>query len=108
VLRVAIQGGGCSGFQYGLGFDRGTQAGDHQIQAHGVQVVVRPVQRSLLKSAEIDYVDSIQAARLRYQQPERTASCGCGHSFQVEEGAEPTRTPATGAPLLALVHRPVP
>ncbi len=88
VLRVAIQGGGCSGFQYGLGFDRGAQEGDHEIQAHGVQVVVDPSSAPYLKGAEIDYVDSIQAAGFAINNPNATASCGCGHSFQVEEGAE--------------------
>jgi iron-sulfur cluster assembly protein len=88
VLRLAIQGGGCSGFQYGLGFDRGAQEGDHQIQAHGVQVVVDPSSAPYLKGAEIDYVDSIQAAGFAINNPNATASCGCGHSFQVEEGAE--------------------
>jgi iron-sulfur cluster assembly accessory protein len=88
VLRVAIEGGGCSGFQYGLGFDRGAQEGDHEIQAHGVQVVVDPSSAPYLKGAEIDYVDSIQAAGFAINNPNATASCGCGHSFQVEEGAE--------------------
>ena len=88
VLRVAIQGGGCSGFQYGLGFDRGAQEGDHEIQAHGVQVVVDPSSAPYLKGAEIDYVDSIQAAGFAINNPNATASCGCGHSFQVEEDAE--------------------
>ncbi len=88
VLRVAIQGGGCSGFQYGLGFDRGAQEGDHEIQAHGVQVVVDPSSAPYLKGAEIDYVDSIQAAGFAINNPNASSSCGCGHSFQVEEGAE--------------------
>ena len=89
VLRVAIQGGGCSGFQYGLGFDRGAQEGDHELDAHGVQVVVDPFSAPYLKGSEIDYVDSIQAAGFAINNPNATASCGCGHSFQVEEGAEP-------------------
>ena len=71
VLRVAIQGGGCSGFQYGLGFDRGAAEGDLEFEMHGVQVVVDPFSAPYLKGAEVDYVDSIQAAGLRDQQPER-------------------------------------
>jgi iron-sulfur cluster assembly protein len=89
VLRVAIQGGGCSGFQYGLGFDRGAAEGDHEFEMHGVQVVVDPFSAPYLKGAEIDYVDSIQAAGFAINNPNATSSCGCGHSFQVEEGAEP-------------------
>jgi iron-sulfur cluster assembly protein len=88
VLRVAIQGGGCSGFQYGLGFDRGSQEGDLELELHGVPVVVDPFSAPYLKGAEIDYVDSIQAAGFAISNPNASSSCGCGHSFQVEEGAE--------------------
>ena len=88
VLRVAIQGGGCSGFQYGLGFDRGSQEGDLELELHGVPVVVDPFSAPYLKGAEIDYVDSIQAAGFAIYNPNASSSCGCGHSFQVEEGAE--------------------
>jgi iron-sulfur cluster assembly protein len=86
VLRVAIQGGGCSGFQYGLGFDRGAVEGDHEFELHGVQVVVDPFSAPYLKGAEIDYLDSIQSAGFAINNPNASSSCGCGHSFQVEEG----------------------
>jgi iron-sulfur cluster assembly accessory protein len=85
VLRVAIQGGGCSGFQYGLGFDRGAVEGDHELEAHGVQVVVDPFSAPYLHGAEIDYVDSIEAAGFAINNPNAVSSCGCGHSFQVED-----------------------
>jgi iron-sulfur cluster assembly protein len=88
VLRVAIQGGGCSGFQYGLGFDRGAVEGDHEFHANGVPVVVDPFSAPYLQGAEIDYVDTIQAAGFAVNNPNAVSSCGCGHSFQVEEGAE--------------------
>src|SRR6266511_2126870 len=86
VLRVAIQGGGCSGFQYGLGFDRGAVEGAHEFEMHGVQVVVDPFRAPYLEGAEIDYVDSIEAAGFAIHNPNATSSCDCGHSFQVEEG----------------------
>jgi iron-sulfur cluster assembly protein len=86
VLRVAIQGGGCSGFQYGLGFDRGAAEGDLEFEMHGVQVVVDPFSAPYLEGAEIDYVDSIQAAGFAINNPNAVSSCGCGHSFQVDEG----------------------
>ena len=89
VLRVAIQGGGCSGFQYGLGFDRGSQEGDVELSMHGVDVVVDPFSAPYLRGAEIDYLDSIDASGFAINNPNATSSCGCGHSFQVEEGAEP-------------------
>jgi iron-sulfur cluster assembly protein len=88
VLRVAIQGGGCSGFQYGLGFDRGPQEGDIEFSMHGVEVVVDPFSAPYLSGAEIDYVDTIQSSGFAINNPYATSSCGCGHSFQVEEGAE--------------------
>ena len=88
VLRVAIQGGGCSGFQYGLGFDRGAQEGDVEVTLHGVNIVVDPTSAPYLRGAEVDYVDSIEAAGFAINNPNATSSCGCGHSFQVEEGAE--------------------
>ena len=88
VLRVAIQGGGCSGFQYGLGFDRGSQEGDVELTMHGVEVVVDPFSAPYLRGAEIDYLDSIQSSGFAINNPNAVSSCGCGHSFQVEEGAE--------------------
>jgi iron-sulfur cluster assembly accessory protein len=88
VLRVAIQGGGCSGFQYGLGFDRGSQEGDLELSMHGVDVVVDPFSAPYLRGAEIDYLDSIQSAGFAINNPNAVSSCGCGHSFQVEEGAD--------------------
>ena len=86
VLRVAIEGGGCSGFQYGLGFDRAAVEGDLELEAHGVQVVVDPFSAPYLHGAEIDYVDSIEASGFAINNPNAVSSCGCGHSFQVEEG----------------------
>jgi iron-sulfur cluster assembly accessory protein len=88
VLRVAIQGGGCSGFQYGLGFDSGPAEGDLEFHEHGVTVVVDPFSAPYLQGAEVDYVDSIQAAGFAINNPNATASCGCGHSFQVAEGED--------------------
>jgi iron-sulfur cluster assembly protein len=88
VLRVAIQGGGCSGFQYGLGFDTGAAEGDLEFEQHGVKVVVDPFSAPYLHGAEVDYVDSIQASGFAVNNPNATSSCGCGHSFQVADGEE--------------------
>ena len=87
VLRVAIQGGGCSGFQYGLGFDRGSQEGDHEFVAEGVTVVVDPWSAPYLKGASIDFLNSITEAGFKIDNPNAAGSCGCGHSFTPEEGA---------------------
>src|SRR5579885_3403075 len=60
VLRVAIQGGGCSGFEYALGFDRGAQQGDHELEFHGVKVVVDPFSAPYLRGAEVDFLEGLQ------------------------------------------------
>jgi len=96
VLRVAIQGGGCSGFQYGLGFDSAAAEGDLEFHEHGVTVVVDPFSAPYLQGAEVDYVDSIQAAGFAINNPNAVASCGCGHSFQVAEGEEAPADAAGG------------
>ena len=97
VLRVAIQGGGCSGFQYGLGFDRGSQEGDLELEQHGVTVVVDPFSAPYLRGATIDFVDGIQESGFKIENPNAVASCGCGHSFQVEdEGAADVPHAAAG------------
>jgi iron-sulfur cluster assembly protein len=87
VLRVAIQGGGCSGFQYGLGFDRGALEGDHELEQHGVRIVVDPFSAPYLTGATIDWLDGLQESGFKIDNPQAVSSCGCGHSFQVEEGA---------------------
>jgi iron-sulfur cluster assembly accessory protein len=90
VLRVAIQGGGCSGFQYGLGFDRDAVEGDLESEQHGVRVVVDPFSAPYLRGAVVDFVDGIQESGFKIDNPNAVASCGCGHSFQVadEEATE--------------------
>ena len=87
VLRVAVQGGGCSGFEYALGFDSGAQEGDHEIDAFGVPIVVDPFSAPYLQGTEIDFLDGLQGG-FAINNPNVSSACGCGHSFQVEEGAE--------------------
>jgi iron-sulfur cluster assembly protein len=86
VLRIAVQGGGCSGFQYALGFDRGAQEGDHEMTVHGVDVVVDPYSAPYLNGTEIDFVDGLQGG-FAINNPNVSAACGCGHSFQVDDEA---------------------
>ena len=88
VLRVAVQGGGCSGFQYALGFDRGAQDGDLELTLHGVHVVVDPFSAPYLQGAQIDFLNGLQESGFKIDNPNVVASCGCGHSFQVDEGEE--------------------
>ena len=86
VLRIAIQGGGCSGFQYALGFDRGPQDGDNEIESNGVRVVVDPFSAPYLTGSEIDFVDALMGAGFAINNPNVQAACGCGSSFQAKEG----------------------
>jgi iron-sulfur cluster assembly protein len=96
VLRVAIQGGGCSGFQYGLGFDRGSQEGDLEMEHHGVTVVVDPFSAPYLRGATIDFLDGLQESGFKIENPNATSACGCGHSFQVEDEAAAGADPHAG------------
>jgi iron-sulfur cluster assembly protein len=96
VLRIAIQGGGCSGFQYGLGFDRGALEGDHELELHGVRVVVDPFSAPYLTGATIDWLDGLQESGFKIDNPQATSSCGCGHSFQVDEGGPPSAVEGAG------------
>jgi iron-sulfur cluster assembly accessory protein len=95
VLRIAVQGGGCSGFEYALGFDQGAQEGDHRVSSHGIDIVVDPFSAPYLTGTQIDFVDGLQGG-FAINNPNVTAACGCGHSFQVEEGAEGDVSGAAG------------
>jgi iron-sulfur cluster assembly protein len=97
VLRVAVQGGGCSGFEYALGFDRGAQEGDHELEAYGVRVVVDPFSAPYLQGAQIDFLDGLQESGFKIDNPNVSSACGCGHSFQVEEGEAPASVGGCGS-----------
>ena len=87
VLRVAIQGGGCSGFQYGLGFDNVAE-GDVELSLEGVAIVVDPISAPYLRGTTIDFLNTIQESGFKIDNPNAVSSCGCGHSFQVAEDEE--------------------
>jgi iron-sulfur cluster assembly protein len=83
-LRVAVEGGGCSGFQYALGFDAGPEDGDSVAELHGVRIVVDPYSLPYVKGADVDYVDGLVGAGFRITNPNVEAACGCGSSFQAK------------------------
>jgi iron-sulfur cluster assembly protein len=85
-LRVAVRGGGCSGFQYALAFDR-VKEDDHVFEARGVSVVVDKVSMQFVFGSEVDYVEGLQGAGFQVNNPNVVAACGCGSSFQVREDA---------------------
>ena len=94
VLRVAIQGGGCGGFEYQLGFDRGATDEDAEFEYFGVKVVVDPASAQYLRGATVDFVESLNESGFKVDNPNASGSCGCGHSFHVaddESGAEEHR-----------------
>src|SRR3990172_2792010 len=84
VLRVAIQGGGCSGFQYALGFGRGPQDGDNEIEMNGVRVVIDPFSAPYLTGSEIDYVDALMGAGFAINNPNVVSAFGRGWSLPAE------------------------
>ena len=82
-LRVYIQGGGCSGFQYGFSFDEEMKEGDTQVMTDGVSMLVDPMSLQYLMGAEVDYTESLQGAQFVIRNPNATTTCGCGSSFSV-------------------------
>ena len=85
-LRVAVRGGGCSGFQYALAFDR-AKDDDHVFDHNGVAVIVDKVSMQFVFGSEVDYVDGLQGAGFTVNNPNVVAACGCGSSFQVRDDA---------------------
>jgi len=83
-LRVAVRGGGCSGFQYALAFDA-PKEGDHRFETDGVAVVVDKTSMQFVFGSEVDWVDGLQGAGFAVNNPNVEAACGCGSSFQVKE-----------------------
>jgi iron-sulfur cluster assembly accessory protein len=83
MLRVAVSGGGCSGFQYSFALDDTRLDDDLVIEKAGAVVLVDPVSLDFLKGAEIDFVDDLIGASFKVNNPNATSSCGCGTSFSV-------------------------
>jgi iron-sulfur cluster insertion protein len=82
-LRVFVQGGGCSGFQYGFTFDEDTNDDDTLMEKNGVHLVVDAMSYQYLVGAEIDYKEDINGAQFVIKNPNATTTCGCGSSFSV-------------------------
>lgn len=82
-LRVAVEGGGCSGFQYELKLEETAAADDIVIEGAGQRVLIDPVSLPFLENATVDFTDELIGARFVVQNPNATASCGCGISFSM-------------------------
>ena len=86
-LRVGVRGGGCSGFQYALAFDT-ERDGDAVFEDHGLRILVDNPSLPYVKGAVVDYVESMQGAGFKVENPNVIAACGCGSSFRVAEEEE--------------------
>jgi iron-sulfur cluster assembly protein len=86
-LRVGVRGGGCSGFQYALAFDE-QRDGDHVFEEKGVRMLVDHQSLPYVQGSTIDFVDGLQGAGFKVDNPNVIAACGCGSSFRVAEDEE--------------------
>jgi iron-sulfur cluster assembly accessory protein len=86
-LRIYVQGGGCSGFSYGMVLDEVTD-GDEVFDHDGIKVIVDPMSLRYLEGAEVDYKEDLMGGGFAIKNPNATSSCGCGHSFSAGEAAE--------------------
>lgn len=80
-LRVYVEGGGCSGFQYGMAFEEKENEEDDVVEMHGLRLFVDPYSAPMLKGTEVDYVDDLQNAGFSIKNPNAKTTCGCGQSF---------------------------
>ena len=83
ILRLSVEGGGCSGFQYQFGLADGADPDDAVVETDGVSLVVDPVSLDLVTGCVVDFVESLGGAAFRVENPNATAGCGCGSSFSV-------------------------
>jgi len=81
MLRIYVQGGGCSGFQYGFTFDETINDGDEAVETDGVKLLIDPMSIQYLMGAEVDYSEGLQGAQFVIRNPNATTTCGCGSSF---------------------------
>ena len=82
-LRMFVQGGGCSGFQYGFTFDEDVNEDDFDLEFNGVHLLIDSMSSQYLNGAEIDYTESLQGSQFSIKNPNAQTTCGCGSSFGV-------------------------
>ena len=83
ILRLAVEGGGCSGFQYKFDMASGAEADDAVSETNGVKLVVDPMSLELVAGCVVDFVESLGGSAFRVENPNASAGCGCGSSFAV-------------------------
>ncbi|HEY3132202.1 MAG TPA: iron-sulfur cluster insertion protein ErpA [Acidobacteriota bacterium] len=82
-LRVQVVGGGCSGFQYSMAFERQSNGDDNVLSVEGLKVFIDPQSLTYLDGTEIDYIETLQGSGFKFTNPNVKSSCGCGESFNV-------------------------
>ena len=80
-LRVSVVGGGCSGYQYNLDFEKETRMGDLTLHFQDVQIIIDPISAGYLKGTVIDYISGLQGTGFKFNNPNAKRTCGCGSSF---------------------------
>ena len=80
-LRVSVVGGGCSGYQYNLDFEKEARMGDVTLEFNGVSIYIDPISAGYLKGTVIDYVSGLQGTGFKFNNPNAKRTCGCGSSF---------------------------
>ncbi|WP_084580648.1 iron-sulfur cluster insertion protein ErpA [Sphingomonas azotifigens] len=83
ILRLSVEGGGCSGFQYRFGLAEGVEADDSVAEADGVRLVVDSVSLDLVRGAQVDFIDNLGGAHFAVTNPNAASGCGCGTSFSI-------------------------
>jgi iron-sulfur cluster insertion protein len=83
ILRLAVEGGGCSGFQYRFGLAESIEADDAMVETDGVKLVVDSVSLDLVRGSAVDYVENLGGAAFKVTNPQAASGCGCGSSFSI-------------------------
>lgn len=90
-LRVFVQGGGCSGFQYGMALDANPREADNSFEYDGVKILVDEISIDYLRGATIDYVEDLMGGGFKIENPNAISACGCGNSFRTKNDADSER-----------------
>ena len=80
-LRISVTGGGCSGMQYGMALEEGAKSDDTVVEVGSLKIFIDPFSAPMLNGVTVDFLDSMEGSGFKFDNPNATASCGCGHSF---------------------------
>lgn len=80
-LRIAVEGGGCTGFKYSMRLEESLLDGDELVDAGGVNLLIDQQSASLLQGVVVDFIESVEGSGFKFENPNATATCGCGKSF---------------------------